>query len=320
MGFWSKQRVLVTGGTGFLGQHLVAALKATSPAKLSYVGSRDFDLTESSAVVDMFKEHQPTVVFHLAGLVGGILANKLRPADFFYKNLMMGTLVFHEAWRTGVSSYIMAGAGCGYPENAPMPLREADLWSGFPQKESSPYSLAKRLLSIQSAAYQSQHRFNSVVCIPGNIYGEYDNFNLQDSHVIPGLVRKFIEAKNAKSKQVEVWGSGTPTRDFVYAGDVAKGMVRAAELCGSIGSDVINLSSGTETSVRQVCELLKQITGFQGEIYWDSSKPSGQARRHFNVEKAKEILGFTAETPLADGLEKTVRWFVDNQATGKMRL
>ncbi len=317
MNIWSEKRVLVTGGSGFLGQHLVKELGALHPKNLVVVGSKDYDLTLEDHVIRMFDQASPHIVFHLAGLVGGILANKDRPAEFLYKNLMMGTLVMHHAWKAGVEKYIGAGAGCGYPEFAPMPLKEKDLWEGSPQKESAPYSLAKRMLVVQAAAYHKQYDFTGIICIPGNIYGEFDNYNLHDSHVIPALVRKFIEAARDKKPTVEVWGSGKPTRDYIYAGDAAKGIVKAAEVY--TGAHVLNLSSGIETSVREICKHLQQITGFKGEVVWNTDRPEGQMRRFFDVSKAKNELGFSATTPLDQGLKKTVDWYIANIDSPELR-
>lgn len=317
MSIWKNKRILVTGGTGFLGRHLVEALRSHAPKSLNIVGSKNYDLTREEQVEKMFSDTRPDTVFHLAGLVGGIWANKERPADFFYRNLMMGTLVMHYAQRTGVEKLVAVGAGCGYPEHAPMPLKETGLWDGWPQKESAPYSLAKRMLTIQSAAYHRQYGFNSITCIPGNIYGEYDNFNLKDSHVIPALVRKFVEAKKDEKPHVEVWGSGTPTRDYVYAGDVAEGLLQAAQTYS--GTEIVNLSSGQETSVRQICDELRAITGFRGEVKWLTDKPEGQKRRWFDVSKAKNDFGFTAKTSLGEGLKRTVDWYISNINSPELR-
>lgn len=315
MNFWADKRVLITGGSGFLGSHLVGAFTGVQTKALTALGSKDYDLTREDQVEKMFAEQKPDIVFHLAGLVGGILANKERPADFFYKNLMMGTLVMHHAWKNKVTKFIGAGAGCGYPEFASMPLQEADLWAGAPQKESAPYSLAKRMLVVQAAAYNKQHDFTSIICIPGNIYGEFDNFNLHDSHVIPALVRKFVEATRERKPTVEVWGSGKPTRDYIYAGDAARGMLRAAEVY--TGSHVLNLSSGVETSVNDVCASLQRITGFTGSIVRNVDRPDGQQRRFFDVSKAERELGFKATTTLEAGLKKTVDWYLQNgESTG----
>ena len=308
MNFWADKRVLITGGTGFLGSHLVETFKENQTKSITALGSKDYDLTREDQVEKMFAQYNPDIVFHLAGLVGGILANKERPADFFFRNLMMGTLVMHHAWKNNIKKFVGAGAGCGYPELATMPLKETDLWAGAPQTESAPYSLAKRMLVVQAAAYNKQHNFTSIICIPGNIYGEFDNFNLHDSHVIPALVRKFVEATRDRRPTVEVWGSGKPTRDYIYAGDAARGMLRAAEVY--TGAHVLNLSSGVETSVNDVCASLQRITGFTGSIVRNVDRPDGQQRRFFDVSKAQKELGFEASTALEVGLRKTVDWYV----------
>lgn len=310
MGYFNNKVVLVTGASGFLGQHLVGELKKLEVGKIVAVGSKDYDLSVETEVQKMFTNIKPNLVFHLAGLVGGILVNKERPGDFYYKNMMMCNLTFHYAYQFKADKFIGVGAGCGYPQFTEMPLKETALWDGPPQIESAPYSLAKRTMTIQGWAYHKQYGFNSVVAIPGNVYGEFDNFNLRDSHVIPALVRKFIEAKQAGKKSVEVWGSGESRRDYVYAGDVAQGLIRAAEVY--MGAEVVNLSAGTETSVKEICELLRKIVGFEGDIVWQTNMPEGQKRRLFDVSKAKKDLGFTANTSLQAGLEKTVKWYLEN--------
>lgn len=317
MSFWTGKKVLVTGGAGFLGSHVVNKLKEENCAEVIVVRRREYDLTKEDQVKALFEKTKPHIVFHLAGLVGGILPNKERPAEFFYTNLMVGTFMLHYSWLYGVEKFTAAGAGCGYPENAPIPLKEESFWGGFPQKESAPYSLAKRLLHIQSVAYRQQYGFDSIICIPGNIYGPYDNFNLLAAHVIPALVRKFADAVENKSRSVEVWGSGEPTRDFVYAGDVAKGMIKAAEIYDK--SEIVNISSGVETSIREVVGHLRDITGFSGEVTWNTSRPGGQLRRCFDVTKAKRELGFEASTGIYTGLEKTVDWYKANTNNAELR-
>ncbi len=311
--FWKGKSVLVTGGGGFLGRHLVEKLQAAGVEGIFVVRSKEFDLTREDDVRRLFAEHPADVVFHLAGLVGGIGANKARPADFFYQNLMMGVLVMHHAWKTGATKFVAAAAGCGYPEHAPMPLREESLWDGFPQQESAPYSLAKRMLHVQSLAYWRQHKFPAVIAIPGNIYGPYDNFDLENAHVVPALVRKFAEATDeARNGErpfapVTVWGSGRPTRDFVYAGDVAEGILRAAEVYDAPA--LVNLSSGTETTIREVVEAIVDISGYGGKLIWDQNRPDGQIRRLMDISKARTELGFNPHTSLRDGLKATIEWY-----------
>jgi GDP-L-fucose synthase len=315
--FWTDKTVLVTGGGGFLGSHVVQRLRESNCKSIFIVRSRDFDLTKEDGVRQLFTEYPADVVVHLAGLVGGIGANKARPADFFYQNLMMGVLVMHYAWKTGAKKFVGAAAGCGYPEHTPMPLREECLWQGFPQQESAPYSLAKRMLHVQALAYWRQHRFPAVITMPGNIYGPHDNFDLENAHVVPALVRKFVEAAGRTTKSngndgtVTVWGSGKPTRDFVYAGDVADGILRAAEVYES--PELVNLSSGTETSIRDIVDMIVDITGYRGKVNWDTTRPDGQARRFMDITKARQELGFKPRTKLRDGLRSTVDWYRETQ-------
>jgi GDP-L-fucose synthase len=255
MSYWNGKRVMVTGGGGFLGSHVVEKLSEAGCAQVLVVRQREYDLTRENDVRSLFNQHRVDVLLHMAGLVGGIAANKARPADFFYQNLLMNTLTLHHAWQAGVEKVVAAGAGCGYPEHAPLPLRETSFWNGFPQGESAPYSLAKRMLHVQSLAYWAQHRFPVVVTIPGNIYGPHDNFDLENAHVVPALIRKFVEATERDLDRLVVWGSGAPTRNFVFAGDVAEGILRAAEVYNQ--PELVNLASGYETSIRTVVQALK---------------------------------------------------------------
>ncbi|MGA9565871.1 MAG: GDP-L-fucose synthase [Candidatus Korobacteraceae bacterium] len=313
---WSKKRVLVTGGAGFLGSHVVQNLQDRGCKDIFIVRSHEYDLTKEDAVSRLYAEHPVDIVVHLAGLVGGIGPNAKFPAEYFYQNLMMGVLIMHHAWKSGVEKFVCAGAGCGYPEHAPLPLKEDYFWNGFPQEPSFAYSLAKRMLHVQSKAYGKQYGFPAIVTIPGNIYGPYDNFDLENAHVIPALVRKFVEAtSNGEHGKVEVWGSGKPTRDFVYAGDVAEGMLRAAEEYES--GELVNLSSGREHSIREVVERLVEITGHHGEVDWQTSRPEGQSRRMFDISKAQNELGYDAKTSLRDGLKITVDWYRANRASAR---
>jgi GDP-L-fucose synthase len=311
----SDMSVLVTGGGGFLGTHVVEALRRRGVRNLFVVRKRDYDITREEEVRRLFREHPAELVVHLAGLVGGIWPNRERPAEFFYQNLMMGTLMLHHAQQSGARKFVAAGAGCGYPEFAPNPLKETDFWNGLPQKESAPYSLAKRLLTIQADAYQRQYGFVSLIGIPGNIYGPYDNYDLLDAHVIPALVRKFVEAADEGRPEVEVWGTGKAARDFVYAADVAEGLLLAAERLDR--HEVVTLSSGVETSIAEVVAALQQTSGFRGAIRWNTEKPDGQMHRWFDTAKAKELLGWTARTGLAEGLRATVDWYRANQGSAR---
>ena len=315
--FWRGRQVVVTGGSGLLGTHVVNSLQALDCAGVYVARSRDYDLTRQDAAEALFRDRPAEVVFHLAGYVGGIAANKAAPGDFFYRNLMMGANVLHQAWSAGAAKVVAASTGCGYPEHAPLPIREADYWNGFPQDESAPYSLAKRMLHVQSIAYWRQYRFPIVVALPGNIYGPHDNFDLEAAHVVPALVRKFVEAVDGGLPSVTVWGTGAPQRDFVFVGDVAQGMIRAAERCDRPA--LLNLSAGAGVSIREVVELLREITGYTGAIAYDRNRPAGQARRVFDISQARKEIGFSPATPLRAGLTQTVQWYRRHRATARNR-
>ncbi len=315
MSFWSQKKVLVTGGGGFLGHHVVDALKKTEVSQIVVPRQRQYNLTDIGQVKKLFKDYPCDVLVHLAGHVGGLGKNAQEPVTFFYQNIMMNTLVIEEARLAGVQKIVTTGAGCGYPENAPLPLKESDFWNGFPQVESCPYSLAKRMLHVQSLAYWMQYQLPIVVLLPGNIYGPFDNFDLEGAHVAPALVRKFIEAVDRKEKIVQVWGNGQPTRDFVYAGDVAAGIVAAGDQLSH--SALLNLASGMETSIADVVTMLTEITGFKGQIFWDSGRVSGQSRRYFDISQAEKLIGYHPQTSLYDGLQLTVDWYRQNHRTAR---
>ena len=281
----------------------------------------EYDLTKEDQAARLFNEHPADIVVHLAGLVGGNAPNQKYPADFYYQNLMMGTFSLHYAWKSGAEKFVCAGAGCAYPEHAPLPLKEESYWDGFPQQTSFAYALAKRALHAQALAYWNQYRFPAIITLPGNIYGPHDNFDLEHAHVLPALVRKLIEASevdHGKGKVVVVWGSGKPARDFVYAGDVAEGMVRAVEVYDR--AELVNLSCGREYTIREVVEALVEITGFKGKIAWDTSKAEGQSHRMFDTSKAERDLGFHSQTTLLDGLRRTVEWYCNHKESARNQI
>ena len=309
--FWRDKRVLVTGAHGFLGSNLRPMLESAG-ARVQAMSRSDYDLLEQREVRRMFGEERPEIVFHLAGLVGGILANKTYPADYCYQNLMMGTMMLHESWRAGVDRFITVIGGCSYPATAPNPIAEDQLWNGYPQAESAPYSLAKAMSVVQAQAYRKQHGFRAMVLVPGNLYGPHDNFDLEQSHVIPALIRKFHDAKAAAQPEVVAWGSGAPVRDFVYVEDACEAIVRACEIYD--GSEIINISSGVPTTIRELVETVADLTGYRGAIRWDASKPDGQMRKLFDVTRMHEWLRYECRTSLREGLKKTIDWFARNHA------
>jgi len=313
----SYNKILVTGATGFLGHHLVPVLQSHFSGEIIPVSSKDYDLLEPGAPERMMKEIKPDCVVHLAAKSGGIIDNKARPADYFYTNLIMNTHTLHAAFTNGVKKLLTFMGGCSYPSNAQSPIDESQMWNGYPQMESAGYSVAKMMLLTQSWAYRVQHGFNSVVLIPGNVYGEWDNFNLQESHVIPALLRKYIEAKERGDKEITAYGTGRPTRDFVYAGDVAATIPWFLENYNK--SEPVNISAGKRISIKELAETVKQVTGFQGDIVWDTSKPDGQIDKIFDVSRLNQ-LGLSCDTSLEEGLRRTVEWFLKAREEGTVRL
>ncbi len=312
------KRILVTGSTGFLGHHFMPRLRAAFPeAELIGLGRKDYDLLEPGAPAAMLKAIQPDCVVHMAAKSGGIITNKKRPADFFYENLVMNTHILHESFTAGVKKFVTFMGGCSYPSDAKSPIDESQMWNGYPQIESAGYSVAKKMLITQSWAYRVQHGFNSIVLIPGNVYGEWDNFNLEESHVIPALIRKYIEARDRGDKTITAFGTGTPTRDFVYASDVADTIPWFIQNYDS--SDPVNISAGRRISIRELAETVKKTTGFQGEIVWDRSKPDGQMDKIFDVSRLR-ALGLSCDTTLENGLTRTAEWFLKARSTGDVRL
>ncbi len=309
--FWSQHRVCITGGDGFLGSFVQKELRSRGATEIFVPLIENYDLTQIDDVRRMLVDAKPDVIIHLAALAGGIGANRARPAEFFYKNLMMGVPLLHEAWAHGVEKFVAIGTICAYPKFTPVPFKEENLWDGYPEETNAPYGLAKKMLLVQAQAYRQQYNFNAIYLLPVNLYGPRDNFNLQTSHVIPALVRKMVTAQQRGDDTVTLWGDGSPTREFFYAGDAARGIVLAAERYND--SEPVNLGAGMEISIKQLAESIAKLTGFEGELVWDTSKPNGQPRRGLDVSRAKDYFGFEAEMPFEEGLRCTIAWFKEHQ-------
>lgn len=300
----STQRVCVTGGAGFLGTHLVQKLKEHGAKKIFVPRHQDYDLVKEADIQRMVDDARPDVIIHLAAKVGGIGANREKPGEFFYDNLMMGVQLIHNAWKKGVSKFVAVGTICAYPKYTPIPFKEEDLWNGYPEETNAPYGLAKKMLLVQSQAYREQYGYNSIFLLPVNLYGPGDNFNPASSHVIPALIRKYLEAKEQGASEIVAWGDGSPTREFIYVDDAAEGITLATMRYNS--SDPVNIGSSFEISIKDLTELIARLTGFEGEIRWDTSKPNGQPRRKLDTSRAKERFGFEARTNFEDGDRKSV--------------
>jgi GDP-L-fucose synthase len=295
-------RILVTGGGGFLGSHVVARLAAAGHEAV-VPRRREYDLTSWDDGLRLFAAVRPERVFHLAGEVGGIGANRASPGRFWYANLMMGAHVLELSRMHQVEKLVVAGTVCAYPKFTPVPFREDELWNGYPEETNAPYGVAKKSILVGAQAYREQYGTNAIFLLPANLYGPRDNFDLETSHTIPALIRKMSESRD----QVVLWGDGSPTREFLYVDDCAEGLVLASERYD--GADPVNLGTGVETSIRELAELVADLTGFNGEIVWDTSMPNGQPRRSLNATRAHELFGFEARTSLREGLEQTIAWY-----------
>jgi GDP-L-fucose synthase len=305
------KRVMVTGGAGFLGRYVVKTLRARGCSQIFVPRSAKYDLRRIEAVRRAFDDSGAEVVFHLAAVVGGIGANRARPGTFFYDNLIMGVQLMEEARLRGVEKFISIGTVCAYPKFTPVPFREEDLWNGYPEETNAPYGLAKKMLLVQGQAYRAQYGFNAIYLIPTNLYGPGDKFDLETSHVIPALIRKCVEAKESGKDEIIAWGDGSPTREFLYVADAAEGIVLAAERYD--GGEPVNLGSGFEISIRDLVKRIMDLTGFDGRVVWDTSKPSGQPRRRLDISKAEQLFGFRAQTSFEEGLRRTVEWYMKSR-------
>ena len=312
MGFWRQQRVVVTGGAGFLGRYVVARLQSAGCTSIAVPRKVEYDLRDLGAVMRLYRDVNPTLVIHLASVVGGIGANRARPAEFFYDNLMMGTQLLDQAWRSGIPKFVAIGTVCAYPKFAPVPFREDDLWNGYPEETNAPYGLAKKMLLVQSDAYRQQYGYNSIFLLPVNLYGPGDNFDPGTSHVIPALIKKCIEANDQGADRIEVWGDGTATREFLYVDDAAEAIVLASERFNS--SEPVNIGSGEEVSIADLVKRIAEFAGFAGRIEWDRSKPNGQPRRKLDTTRAVERFGFSARTGFDEGLRRTIEWYLATRA------
>jgi GDP-L-fucose synthase len=306
-GFWATRRVCVTGGAGFLGSYILEKLRQRGAAEIFVPLIEEYDLVQRTEILRVLDRARPDIILHLAAHVGGIGANRLHPAEFFYDNLMMGVQLMHEAWKRGVEKFIALGTVCSYPKFTPVPFREDDLWNGYPEETNAPYGLAKKMMLVQSQSYRQQYGFNSIFLVPVNLYGPRDNFNLETSHVIPALIRKCIEAQERGEDEIVVWGDGSPTREFLYAADAAEGILLAASHYND--SQPVNLGSGREISIKDLAEMIVRLTGFQGRLVWDTTKPNGQPRRALDTSRAEALFGFRAQTPFEDGLRNTIEWY-----------
>jgi GDP-L-fucose synthase len=301
------QRVCVTGGGGFLGRRVVACLEASGFADIFVVRKWDYDLVRCEDVERLYRDVQPGIVIHLAAVVGGIGANRENPGRFFYDNLMMGAQLMEGARLHGVEKFVQVGTICAYPKHTPVPFREEELWNGYPEETNAPYGIAKKALLVQSQAYRDQYGLNSIYLLPVNLYGPGDNFDPRSSHVIPALVKKCLDAVESGADEIEVWGTGAATREFLYVDDAAEGIVLATERYD--GRDPVNLGAAREISIRELVQIIAEETGFDGRIVWDVTKPDGQPRRALDTTRAEQLFGFRAQTDFVEGLRRTVQWY-----------
>ena len=316
MSFWNSKRVVVTGGNGFLGSFVAEKLRSRGCRDLFLPSSKQYDLRVEQDVAKLFEDARPDIFIHLAAVVGGIGANRKHPGRFFYENAIMGIHTIEEARRRGIEKFVCIGTVCSYPKFAAVPFREDTLWEGYPEETNAPYGLAKKMLMVQLQSYRQEYGTNGIYLLPVNLYGPRDNFDLESSHVIPALIRKCVEAQELASPKIVVWGTGTPTREFLYVEDAADGIITAAERYN--GAEPVNLGSGSEISIRDLVNQVTELVGYRGVVEWDSSMPDGQPRRSLDTSRALREFGWKAQVSFRDGLQRTIEWYLQNskQKTG----
>jgi GDP-L-fucose synthase len=307
MGFWDTKRVTVTGGKGFLGSYILEKLEKRGCKYISVANRPEYNLTRLQDINRMYQEQRPDIVIHLAAVVGGIGANRENPGKFFYENAIMGIQLLHEAHLNKIEKFVALGTICAYPKFTSVPFKEEDLWNGYPEETNAPYGLAKKMMLVQSQAYREQYGFNSIFLLPVNLYGPHDNFDPNSSHVIPALIKKCVDSIEQGNNEIVVWGTGNPSREFIYAEDAAEGIILATEKYNK--SNPVNIGAGFEITINDLVNLIVKLTKFKGEIVWDTSKPDGQPRRMLDTTKAEKEFGFKAETSFEEGLKKTIKWY-----------
>jgi len=311
MSFWKDKRVVVTGGAGFLGSYVVEKLRERGCREIFAPRSKDYDLREKEAIIQMYKDSKPDIVIHLAAVVGGIGANQKYPGRFFYDNAIMGIQLIEQARQVGIEKFVCVGTICAYPKYTPVPFKEDNLWNGYPEETNAPYGLAKKMLLVQLQAYRQEYGFNGVYLLPVNLYGPRDNFNPEYSHVIPAIIKKFVDARDRGDGKIVAWGTGGVTREFLYVEDAAEGIVLATEKYNK--PHPVNLGVGQEIKVKDLIYLIKDLSGFEGEVDWDVSKPDGQPRRRLDTSRAKKEFGFEAKVTFREGLKQTIEWYKNHK-------
>jgi len=307
MSFCEGKRILVTGGAGFLGKRVADKLRAASPSSIFIPRRSEYDLVEQKDVARVYEDARPDIVVHIAAEVGGIGANRANPGRFFYNNLMMSTQLMEYGRRFGVEKFVAIGTICAYPKFTPIPFKEENLWDGYPEETNAPYGMAKKMLLVQAQAYRQQYGFNAIYLLPVNLYGPEDNFDPETSHVIPAMIKKCVDAVNKNSSEIVLWGTGTPSREFLYVDDAAQAIVLATERYN--GADPVNIGSGMEITIKDLAQLIANLTNFKGRLVWDPGQPDGQPRRALDVSRAETFFGFRARTPFEEGLRRTINWY-----------